>query len=60
MFKPAHRFGLAKGAQFPTKDMKILKEKIRQAGGGSGYLLLWLIGVPVPVLVLIFLLRGCH
>jgi hypothetical protein len=27
--------------------------------GKLGYILLWLIGVPVPILVLIYLLRGC-
>ncbi len=27
--------------------------------GRLGYILLWLLGVPIPVLFLIFLLRGC-
>lgn len=27
--------------------------------GGIGYVLLWLMGVPLPVLILIALLRGC-
>lgn len=27
--------------------------------GRWGYVLAWLIGVPVPILVLIYLLRGC-
>jgi hypothetical protein len=27
--------------------------------GRVGYILLWLIGVPIPVLFLIYLLRGC-
>ena len=27
--------------------------------GGIGYVLLWLVGVPIPVLILISLLRGC-
>ena len=27
--------------------------------GRVGYILLWLIGVPSPVLFLIYLLRGC-
>jgi len=27
--------------------------------GGIGYVLLWLLGVPLPVLILIGLLRGC-
>lgn len=28
--------------------------------GKAGYILLWLLGVPIPVLVLIYLLRGCE
>jgi hypothetical protein len=27
--------------------------------GGIGYVLLWILGVPLPVLILIALLRGC-
>ena len=27
--------------------------------GKLGYILLWALGVPIPVLVLIYLLRGC-
>jgi hypothetical protein len=27
--------------------------------GGIGYVLLWMLGVPIPVLILISLLRGC-
>jgi hypothetical protein len=27
--------------------------------GKIGYILLWLLGVPIPILLLIFLLRGC-
>ncbi|HET9748523.1 MAG TPA: hypothetical protein VGL52_12000 [Casimicrobiaceae bacterium] len=27
--------------------------------GRWGYVLAWLIGVPVPILVIVFLLRGC-
>jgi hypothetical protein len=40
-----------------TQGMK-LTEKIREAGA-TGYILLWLLGVPIPILLLIFLLRGC-
>jgi hypothetical protein len=35
-----------------------LKDKIEQAGA-AGYILLWLLGIPLPILLLIFLLRGC-
>lgn len=27
--------------------------------GAIGWILLWLIGIPVPVLLVLFLLRGC-
>jgi len=35
-----------------------LREKIRETGA-TGYILLWLLGIPIPILLLIFLLRGC-
>jgi hypothetical protein len=31
----------------------------RYQEGKMGYILLWLLGVPIPVLFVIFLLRGC-
>ena len=33
---------------------------VNKQRGGIGYVLLWLLGVPIPVLILISLLRGCH
>jgi hypothetical protein len=38
--------------------MKILRRKLSEAGK-IGWLLLWLLGIPMPVLVLLFILRGC-
>ena len=35
--------------------MKFLKDQ----SGKAGWLLLWLLGIPVPVLVILFLMRGC-
>jgi hypothetical protein len=35
-----------------------LAEKIKEAGA-TGWILLWLIGIPIPILLIIFLLRGC-
>ena len=32
---------------------------LRNQSGKIGYIILWLLGVPFGVLVLIFLLRGC-
>ncbi len=37
--------------------MRIVNRKAEE--GGMGYILLWLLGIPIPVLLLIFLLRGC-
>ena len=35
-----------------------LNEKIKHLAA-TGYILLWLLGIPIPILLLIFLLRGC-
>jgi len=35
-----------------------LTNKIKEVGA-AGYILLWLLGIPIPILLLIFLLRGC-
>ena len=32
---------------------------LKNENGKVGWILLWAIGVPVPVLVLLFLVRGC-
>ena len=31
----------------------------KHQAGRIGWILLWLIGVPIPVLLILFLLRGC-
>jgi hypothetical protein len=37
--------------------MKLTK-RIKEAAT-TGYILLWLLGIPLPILFVIFLLRGC-
>jgi len=37
--------------------MRELKERLQQ--GKAGWLMLWLLGIPIPVLLVLFLLRGC-
>lgn len=43
--------------------MRYLRTKLRLARerehGKVGWILLWLLGVPIPVLLVLFLLRGC-
>jgi hypothetical protein len=35
-------------------DWRVAKQE-----GKVGWILLWLLGVPIPVLLILFLLRGC-
>jgi hypothetical protein len=37
----------------------IIKIHARSEEGKIGWVLLWLIGVPIPILLILFLLRGC-
>ena len=39
--------------------MKNLAKIIQNEKGAMGWGLLWLIGVPIPVLLVLFLVRGC-
>jgi hypothetical protein len=39
--------------------MEKLRQLRRRQEGKLGYILLWALGVPIPVLFVIFLLRGC-
>jgi hypothetical protein len=41
-------------------DMEKLQQWRRKQEGKLGYILLWALGVPIPVLFVIFLLRGCN
>jgi hypothetical protein len=34
-------------------------ERLTDATGAIGYIILWILGVPASLLFLIFLLRGC-
>ena len=43
-----------------TRTLRSRLQNMRaQQEGKMGYILLWLLGVPIPVLFVIFLLRGC-
>ncbi|HEX4050997.1 MAG TPA: hypothetical protein VHY19_08985 [Steroidobacteraceae bacterium] len=40
--------------------MRTLLQRYRSREQGAiGYVLLWLLGIPIPVLLVIFLVRGC-
>jgi hypothetical protein len=33
--------------------------RFRAQAGKVGWILLWLLGVPIPILIILFLIRGC-
>ena len=37
-----------------------MKNFYQKGAGKFNWILLWLLGVPVPILLLIYLLRGCQ
>ncbi len=42
-------------------QMRDMKKQFRGSSttGAIGWALLWLIGIPIPILLVIFLMRGC-
>jgi hypothetical protein len=46
----SHEMG---GMKLPHRNTLIVQ------AGKIGYILLWLLGVPIPILFFIYLLRGC-
>lgn len=42
-----------------TKPSPRHPQKNPSISGKIGWILLWLIGIPVPILLVLFLLRGC-
>jgi hypothetical protein len=45
--------------QAKIEGMKRIAFKKQQSAGKVGWVVLWLLGVPIPVLLILFLLRGC-
>ncbi len=36
-----------------------MKPSMKDSKGKLGWILLWLIGIPVPILLILYLIRGC-
>jgi len=53
----AQRLGEIRNRVKEGQKMKIMNQAKEKAA--TGYILLWLLGVPIPILLIIFLLRGC-
>ncbi|HKU70001.1 MAG TPA: hypothetical protein VJQ51_04100 [Burkholderiales bacterium] len=39
--------------------MKLIPQSLRHQQGRMGWILLWALGIPIPVLLILYLLRGC-
>ncbi len=40
--------------------MKLISENKKRAQAGKvGWILLWLLGVPIPILLILYFVRGC-
>ena len=39
--------------------MKTLLKIMENETGAMGWALLWLIGIPIPILLVLFMVRGC-
>jgi hypothetical protein len=37
----------------------IVARRLKEQAGKVGWIFLWLLGVPIPILVILFLVRGC-
>lgn len=40
-----------------SERRNIVERSLRR--GKAGWILLWLLGVPIPILLILFLIRGC-
>jgi hypothetical protein len=38
--------------------MKLIHD-LKSKAGAAGWALLWLLGIPIPILLILFLMRGC-
>lgn len=55
MLKTDYFSRLTKG----TGSLRSIPALRNRQEGKLGYILLWLLGIPLPILFLVFLLRGC-
>jgi hypothetical protein len=55
----------ASGSDADTEELTMTPSRLKlrlaraREQGKVGWILLWLLGVPIPVLLVLFLLRGC-
>jgi hypothetical protein len=47
------------GSNFSVDNTKKGKMMLKNEKGAIGWILLWALGIPIPLLLLFFLVRGC-
>jgi hypothetical protein len=43
----------------PSKEEVMEFKILNNEAGKIGWMILWLLGIPIPVLIILFVLRGC-
>jgi hypothetical protein len=43
-----------------STSMNALIKSPKNERGAAGYALAWLLGIPIPILLIVFLIRGCN
>ncbi len=46
-------------SKFSTQRCLMSKNIVPDRSGKAGWIVLWLLGVPIPILLILFLIRGC-
>ena len=51
--------GFVGGARLEESYMELSSKMLKNQRGAIGWVLLWAIGIPIPILVILFMVRGC-
>jgi len=41
------------------KELDRMKKSLQNQKGATGWIMMWLLGIPIPLLLAFFVLRGC-
>jgi hypothetical protein len=53
------RYTMTRAKQAMLARIRKPAQSLKAQAGKMGYILLWALGIPIPVLFVIYLLRGC-